>query len=217
MQPTGWHWSRIAAENLVAKVNRLKQRLEETPNAKIPELQFLTEKDWLDAAQANLNTDIDYRRALSSLRNIAENEFVNMLKPALDKYIQANNGQFPTDLSRLQEYFSSPVDDAILQRWEITSPKTVPNVGVGDDGIITEKAPVDDIFDSRNVVGNRGSGSVDFLTMETQDVLMPVYKAFTSANGGQEPVNMSQMLPYATTAEQQIALQKMIERHALDN
>jgi RNA polymerase sigma factor (sigma-70 family) len=207
----------LAANNLVAKVNKLKRRLEETPNAKIPELQFLTEKDWLDAAEANLNTDLDYRRALSSLRNSAENEFVNVLKPALDKYIQANNGQFPTDLSQLQEYFSSPVDDAILQRWEITSPKTVPNVGVGEDGIITEKAPVDDIFDSRNVVGNRGSGRVDFLTTETQDVLTPVYKAFTAANEGQEPVNMSQMLPYATTAEQQVALQKMIERQALDN
>src|SRR5206468_1834676 len=47
---------------LVDKMNRLKQRLSETPNAKIPELQFITEQDWLNAANAKLDTDADYRR-----------------------------------------------------------------------------------------------------------------------------------------------------------
>jgi len=34
-------------------MNKLKQRLAETPGAKIPELQFLTDQDWLNAAMAN--------------------------------------------------------------------------------------------------------------------------------------------------------------------
>jgi hypothetical protein len=128
--------------------------------------------------------------------------------------MRANTGQFPTDLAQLQPYFTPPVDDAILQRWEITSPKTVPNLGVGGDGIITQRAPVDDVFDSRFGVGSSGSGSVDFLTTQTQDLVAPIYKAFLAANSGQNPTDISQLLPYATTPEQQAALQKLILRNS---
>ena len=61
--------SDVTTKALVVKVNKLKQRLEQTPNARIPELQLVTEKDWLNAARGNLETDADYRRALSTLRN----------------------------------------------------------------------------------------------------------------------------------------------------
>jgi RNA polymerase sigma factor (sigma-70 family) len=209
--PTG-----SAVKSLLGKVNKLKQRLEEAPDAKIPELQFLTEQNWLNAASGKLETDIDYRRALASLRSAAENTFASMLQPALSKYLQANNGQFPTDLFQLQPFFASPVDAAILQRWEVTSPKTIPNLGVGETGIITEKVPVDDVFDTRIAVGSSGYGNVDFLTTETQDALIPVYKAFVKANGGQEPADISQVLPYATTPEQQAAIQKMMLRKSAD-
>jgi len=207
----------IAARELVDKVNKLKERLEEMPNAKIPEMQFLTDKDWLSAANGNLNTDMDYRRALSKLRSIAQGEFVAQLKPALNQYLQANNGQFPTDLSQLQPYFAAPMDDAILQRWEVTTQATVPSIGVGPNGMmITETAAVDDIFDTRDVVSSDGTGQADFLNSEERNVLPSVYKNYEAANGGQEPTNMSQMLPYATTPEQQSTVQKMILRASLN-
>jgi RNA polymerase sigma factor (sigma-70 family) len=201
-----------AAKALVDKVNRLKLRLEQTPGAKIPELQFLTDQDWIRAASGNLDSDMDYRMALSALRSAGENKFAAELQPALNQYMKANNGQFPTDLSQLQSYFTSPVDDAILQRWEITSPNTVVNIGVGKAGIITETAAVDDVFDTRIAVGSDGYGNVDFLTTETQDLLVPVYKAYLAANNGQNPSDPSQLLPYATTPEQQSAVQKQALR-----
>jgi hypothetical protein len=203
----------VAAKTLTDKVNRLKQRLADTPGAKIPEMQFLTDEDWLKAANCNLDTDLDYRKALASLRDIAEGKFAGMLHSALGEYLQANNQQFPTDLSQLQPYFASPVDQDILDRWEITSPSTVPNVEVGSQGIITEKAAVDDIFDGRNVIGADGFGNVDFLTTETEDALIPVYKAARAANNGQNP-DYSQLLQYATTPEQQAAVQKMILKNS---
>jgi RNA polymerase sigma factor (sigma-70 family) len=203
-----------AAKTLTDKVNRLKQRLADTPGAKIPELQFLTDEDWLRAANCSLENEMDYRKALASLREIAEDTFANMLHSALGKYMQANNEQFPTDLSQLQPFFASPVDQDILDRWEITSPSTVPNVGVGSQGIITQKAAVDEIFDTRNVVGSDGSGAVDFLTTETQAQLMQVTKAYLAANKGHAPADVSDMLPYATTPEQQAAVQKMILKHS---
>jgi hypothetical protein len=212
-----------AAKSLVARVNKLKQRLADTPNASIPEFQFLTEQDWLNAASGNLDTDADYRHALASLRSAAENSFAPLLQTALSQYMQANNGQFPTDISQLQSYFTSPVDDAILQRWEIAPASTVPNVGMGDT-MITEKAAVDDVVDTRIVVGPSGYGSTEFLSSEIGNTLKPVYEAYASANPNGLPIGLNQqnsgpsiLLPYATTPEQQAAVQKLIEQKALEN
>jgi RNA polymerase sigma factor (sigma-70 family) len=185
-----------------------------TPDAKIPELQFLTEQDWLKAANGNLDTDADYRRALASLRDAGENKFGNMVETALQKFYQANGKQFPTDFAQLQPYFDSPVDDAILQRWEITPASTVPNLGMGDP-IITQKAPVDDMFDQRIAIGPNGYGSTDFLSSEIRSTLGPVFQAFQDANNGQESTNSSQLLPYASTAEQKALLQKLMQRDSL--
>ena len=67
-----------AAKTAVAKAKFLKQYLEQHPDRKIPELQFLSEKDWADAAwNADLNTEDGIRVALSNLRGEAENIFLN--------------------------------------------------------------------------------------------------------------------------------------------
>jgi RNA polymerase sigma factor (sigma-70 family) len=212
-----------AAEAWMAKVNTLKQRLEVTPAAKIPEMQLLTEQDWLDATKNNnLATDNDFRRAFSSLRQEAENQFVQTsLKPALNSYLQANNGQFPTDLSQLQSYFNAPVDPAILQRWEVTPGSTVPTLGLGEQ-IITETAAVDDLLDSRIAIGSDGAtGSTSFLASETQPTLQPVYQAYIAANGAigatAANFNFSQLMSYATTPAQQAAVQKLIQQQALSH
>jgi len=201
---------------LLDKVNWLKQQLETNPNAKIPEFQFLTDQDWLIAANGKLDSETDYRKAFASLRNAAENKFGSLVENALQKYYQANGTTFPPDFTQLQPYFESPVDDSVLQRWQFTSAQTVPNVDVGDP-IITQKAAVDDLFDSRIVIGPRAYGSSDFLASEIKTTLDPVYQAFMAANNGQEPTSQAQLQPYATTPEQKALLQKVMERAALDS
>jgi hypothetical protein len=203
-----------SAKALVAKMNKLKQRLAETPNAKIPELQFVTEQDWLNAANGKLDTDADYRRALASLRSAAESKVASMLQKALRAYLQSSSGQMPTDLGQLQPYFDSPVDDAILQRWEIAPAATVTSLGLGGDVIITQKAPVDDVFDTRYGIGPSGFGSTDFLSREVAPTMNPLWEAFRAAHSGQWPDDVSQLLPYATTPEQQAALQKLMLKNS---
>jgi RNA polymerase sigma factor (sigma-70 family) len=203
-----------SAKALAAKMNKLKQRLAETPGAKIPELQFLTDQDWLNAANGKLDTDADYRRALASLRSAAEGKVASMLQKALKAYLQSSSGQMPTDLGQLQPYFDSPMDDAILQRWEIAPASTVQSLGMGGDVIITQKAPVDDVFDTRYGIGPTGSGSTDFLPNETFETMKPVFDAYRAAHNGQWQIEMSQLLPYATTPEQQTALQKLILKNS---
>ena len=204
-----------AADSWLARVNLLKGRVQQTPGAKIPELQYLTDDDWLSAAKGDLKTDEDYKRAMSNLRNMAETALIqSQFQPALKLYAQANNGQFPTDLSQLQQYFTSPVDDSILQRWEIAPHSMVGGVGVGDN-IITQIAAVDGDLDNRYAVGLNGwgtSGIQDWESPSLDTILAPVLKAYMAANNGLEPTDPSQVAPYITTPEQQAALQKVLKQ-----
>lgn len=204
----------LAAKSWLARVNQLKDKLQQTPQARIPEFKYLTEQDWLAAAQGDLNTDEDYRKAFSGLRNAAESAFMSTaLNPAVRQYEQANNGQFPTEIFQLQPYFDPPADDSILQRWQVAPASTVPSVGVGST-IITQVAAVDADYDSRYAIGPNGfgsSGSQDWDPASNPGyILKPVMQAYAAANNGLEPTDPSQLVPYATTPDQQAALQKVL-------
>lgn len=209
--------TKTAAQSWLSRVGQLKQRLAQDPTAKIPELRFVTEQDWLNAAREELHTEADYRRALSTLRSAGESQVASMLKKGLTGYMRDNSGQMPTDLAQLQPYFDSPVEDAILQRWEIAPAATVESLGMGGDVIITQKAPVDDVFDTRYGIGPNGSGSTEFLSQEIAPTMNPVWEAFRAAHNGQWPDDTSQLLPYATTPEQQAALQKLMLKKSAGN
>ena len=93
------------------RVSRLKQLLETNPSEKTPELQFLTDREWiwLVDKQAILDSEDGYRRVLSRARFTAELNFVREhLYPALQRYAQDNNGQFPSAVSQLKPYFQTP-------------------------------------------------------------------------------------------------------------
>lgn len=197
------------------RVTRLKQRMEQTPGAKIPELQLLTDLDWLAAAKGELETETDFRRALSKVRGAAEEKFAAMLQKALKEYWEANDEQFPTHLAQLQPYFDSPVDPALFERWEITPASNLKNLIMGGDKIISQKAPVDDAFDSRFGIGPAGWGSTDFLSGQTVPLLEPVRAAFRAAHHGQLPDDPAELLPFATTPEQRTAIEKLMLRKSV--
>jgi RNA polymerase sigma factor (sigma-70 family) len=209
-----------AAKAWLDKVNKLKARLEENPGARIPEMQFLTEQDWLKAARQKLETDADYRRALAALRNVVESKFVAMYQPALQRYLDANNNQFPTDVSQLASYFNPPIDEAILQRWKFIPAKGNANQGIaGGNWILTEKAPVDELFDSCYSIGLHSSGTVDAFTSNHEIAIGLLQRAFFRAN---PPATMpppstpsaAELSPYATTPEQQSVVQQMFLRES---
>jgi hypothetical protein len=124
----------------------------------------------------------------------------------------ANPGQFPTDLSQLQPYFNPPVDPSILQRWEVAPKAAVPSLGMGGDWIITQVAIVDADYDERYGVGLGGYGTASPQDNSPAGILRPVFEAYTTANNGTLPADISQLVPYATTPEQQAALQLAIKR-----
>jgi hypothetical protein len=184
------------------RANKLKEKLKQMPDQNIPEIQLLTEQGWLSAARdiGQLQTDADFNQALSALRNSAKSEFVPTLQNALRKYAQANNNQLPTEMSQLKPFFTSSVDDSLLQRYEITQP-----------GVVTLKpTPLDDVDDKYYEVGlNTISG---WSTGEA--ALQQATVAFSTANNGQSPTDPSQLLPYVKTPVEQAALQKLLHNQA---
>jgi hypothetical protein len=204
------------AQTSLAKIELLKQRLEQTPGAKIPEFQFLTEEDWLIAAKRSLRTDEDYRRAFAALRNTAVRAFKPVLQAALKQYLQANPGQVPTDLSQIQPFFKPPVEEAVLQRWQIALAENYPTCGVGSKWVVSQRAAVDEDYDSCAVLGPNGENWNSFKWLKALQPLVPVFKAYAAANNGKEPTNeqgqtdYSLLKPYAQTPAQQAALQGLL-------
>jgi len=150
------------------RMNRLKQLFAANPGEAVPELHYLTDREWLELVTYDHHRlDPDNSRALSSARNKAQHYFaMSILDDALRKFGKNNNGQFPTDLSQLVPYFKSPVDASVLQRWSILPTSSLPSgMRVDEDWVITQKAPVNAALDQRVVVGMKdtqlGTGSTN--------------------------------------------------------
>jgi len=162
-QPPGAPMSRndmlaSMAKEYSERVSRIKQLLEANPSEKIPELQFLTDEDWLFLAnKRTLETEEGRSRAMSTARQMAEENFVgDTLRPALQKYARDHDGQFPGDLDRLRSYLKSKIDETVLRRWTVLPKRNL--VGplqaqLREDWFITQKAPVNAALDQRILCG----------------------------------------------------------------
>ena len=202
--------SKKAVETVAAKVKLLKQRLEEMPDRKIPELQFVTEKDWANAVwDADLDTEDGVREALSKLRETAENIFLNeMMKAAFKKYLAANNDILPSDLSELKPYFEVPITDAMLQRYELLQ------TGKPDNSADLVKLAVyaDEDYDSNHGMSINGAWGGRF--NRVSGAVEAASEAFAKANHGQLPSEPSQVMPYLKNPMDAETVQKYLNQIA---
>ena len=136
------------SEEWLAKFKELKRAFELRPDQAIPEMQQLTELDWLGVARRiPMDPENDYRSARAKLREWAKYKFASRLSSALLAFEDANHGMVPGDLSLLQPYLDGPVDPATMARYEVHA------TGKASDlrrtKVIVERAPIDAEFDSR--------------------------------------------------------------------
>ncbi|HMJ66085.1 MAG TPA: hypothetical protein VK615_12140, partial [Candidatus Binatia bacterium] len=185
-----------AAQNLALRAAQLRDRLENAPQMKIPEMQFLTERDWLNAGGSvkQLENDDDYRRALGSLRSRAKGVFGGMMQKAVRQYVEANGGTLPTEMAQLQPYMNPPADPALLDRYGLVANGTLGDAQRGRT-IITEKAPpLDNEFDSHFEFSLNSSYS--HTVNRNGDALETAAVAYAQANKGLLPSEPSQITPY---------------------
>ncbi len=182
----------------------LRKLFEDRPEHRIPQMQLLSDETWLDLARdADLSSEIGIRNAFSEVRRYAENQFVMKLSDALRKFGQANEQKLPDALSQLKPYFDPPVDDAMIAQYKLLHTEKEKAI-LGTPWAITERALVDEDYDTRWGVGPSGYGPIP-PSQQTMSALLsqlaPAIKAFTAANNGTPPSELAQLKPYVLTPE----------------
>jgi RNA polymerase sigma factor (sigma-70 family) len=138
---------------------QLRLLAKQRPELLIPELQLLTDRDWLDYAQsAKLETDADIRELFRNLRTNAKNTLGNRMPKAMRAYLKAHDDTLPADPIQLAPFFDPPLDTAILQRYQMSATGKLSDVPARQQtgNLVVEKAPIDAEYDSRLTVGTRG-------------------------------------------------------------
>jgi hypothetical protein len=187
----------------------LRQRLEQAPERKIPELKFLTEKDWLNVAGDvdKLESDEDFSRAMSDLRARSKSVFGEKMRKALRQYAEANGNMLPSDITQLQSYFGEPVDIAALQRYQIVASGILADVGSGTTIIKEIGSRVDD-YDSHFEFSLNGTSSNSGSMIG--DALEAAATAYANANGGLLPKTPEQLASYLQQPVETARMQKFL-------
>ena len=201
-----------AVKKVAAKVKLLKQLLEQRPEKKIPELEFVTEKVWADVSwNADLDTEDGIRMALSNLRGEAENIFLNeMMKAAIKKYLTANNDLLPANLFELKPYFDAPVTDAMLGRYALLQ------TGKPDRTADLVKLAVyaDEDYDSFHVITVNGASGGGF--NRNQDAINDAAREYARLNNYQAPTNPDQIAPFLHKTIDAATIQKYLNQFVVD-
>ena len=194
------------------RVAILKQKLEQMPDKRIPEMQFLTEKHWARAAQdADVESEDGVRNALAGLRTIAKTQFAQMIQSALNHYTNANDGLLPSALSQLSPYFATPVDETLLERYQLLQTGKL-----SDDpskAVVEEIAPpVDDLHDSKIGITMNGLFTDSFNGIA--DAIEAAAKAFAAANNGRAPTLPSEITPYLRVSINEADLKEYLNQRS---
>jgi hypothetical protein len=217
-----------------ARITLLKQRVDQMPDKRIPEMDFLTDKDWAAAIRdADLTSDDGVRQAMSALRRAAKGNFLEAMLGAFNKYaaaanggdlpadpaqlaqaLNANVGLLPSELTQLKPYFDVPVDETTLRRYQLLLHPGTLHDNLSDTIIFEIAPPVDDEYDTRYSIGLRsgGVGSVNLIA----DAVAAAAKVYAQANNGQTPNEPAQITPYLEQPLDPILVQKYLSRLTAD-
>jgi RNA polymerase sigma factor (sigma-70 family) len=201
-----------------AKGAKLRQLFEQMPDQQVPEMQLLSDQQWLDIARdADLDSKTGISKAMRTVRQTAKNNFAPQMAKALKEFVEANNGQLPNDLFQLKPYFKSPVNDAMLQQYKLLFTGKMSDLQSGE-WIVADQSVLDQGYgESLRKIGLNGYTRPESEPREDEQVtalareLGPAIKAYSNANAGLTPTNFDQLKPYVTTPAQDAALQQLIK------
>jgi hypothetical protein len=153
-----------------AKKEKLQGIFAERPDQRIPEMQCLTDQQWLSLAKdADMDTEFGIGVALSDVRFASQQAFAPTFQKALNKFSEANEGNLPDSIAKLKPFFDSPVDDAILERYEVLG-KEVPREGWLKGMVLIEKGLADQPREAIFVIGPNRTG---YAPHETKHAIWP--------------------------------------------
>jgi hypothetical protein len=175
----------------------VRQRLQQSPDQHIPELQLLTERNWFETVKdlKQLDTDEDFKRAFSEARNSAKGEFGELLRKGLRSFAEATAANCPRSLRNSQPYFEKTVDESVFQRYHLLQtgqtqrsfremPTWLPKL---PHQLIETMMPS---FSSRSMEPTRALAVPLMASLKTAGM------KFAAANNGLLPTDPAQLTPY---------------------
>ena len=180
------------------RVDRLAEFLSLHDSLRIPELEFLSARDWLDATNSvALETEADYRMALATLRRQAKQAVAPKIKEALAAYMSENEGVAPTESSQLLPYLDPAVSPAILARYKANPSGELLNVRTpGAKMVLVEENGPDEIWHWRISFGT--DGGIGTMGPPGIQNIRETIEAFEKAEG-RRPESAEELRPYLPT------------------
>ena len=188
----------------LARVKQMRRLFDEHPEQRIPEMQFLTDQDWLRVAKRiDLDVEEGARKAFAAIRDIAATRFAPQLSSALKKFRDSSPGAAPPSIAALASFFEAPPDEAMLDRYELR--KVTESYDPAPRWRVQTKAPIDADHDSRHYVDayvdGRGSGGGSLgapwaWIPEFREQSDLAYQAYAAAHKGTSASNLADVLPY---------------------
>ena len=186
-----------ALEAWLDKVKMLSTWLEKMPDKRIPEMAFLTEDDWLEAAKnARFGTDLEIRESLAKLRGLALHRISTPINDALSRYRKETRNRLPPEPRALASYFDPAIDPAILDNYEIADrdeTKIIDMDGKMPLRVMRNKL-VDDIYDTQ--LSYMSGGTMVQQVRLSQDAIAEAVREYRRINNGQSPSEPAQIAPY---------------------
>lgn len=193
----------------LTQMTRLREFLAQRPEWDIPELKLLSEQDWFDAAARDpIESEEQFRRATSRLRDIAVGRASQRIRKALNAYLASHDGALPLSALALAPYFDPPIDPAILGRYGMLQNGRLSDVPKNQLTRILAPKPVDVEFDAYSYVGTNGYGNNGVAMGEN---VRHARRLFADANGGQRATTAEQLLPHLKWPVSLAALKKYLE------
>jgi hypothetical protein len=206
-----------------SRFNRLKARLAQDPRQQIPELRFLDDSAWFEILNrhSHLKPEIADRLMLSELRSLATAQFFSIFSSALRCYLKASHQQLPTELAQLEPYFVTPVDAALLDRYELRTtgsaseqPANIPVIGLKESSIVDDEidfvAPVITITGAGLELESWTETVRSWTTQSARQnhALGKAVQAYRVAHRGEQPRDPRELLPFFTHPSQAEAFLK---------
>lgn len=180
------------------RVGKLRRQVTDSPAHRIPEMDFLTDRDWLLVTRDNpLAGEMQLRRALADLRRLAKEqpEVNRNLTNAMRDFGHAHPGQVPVSVLDLQPYFKPALSNALLARYELVPPGMA-NIQT-KTWVLIEKTLIDGEFDTQYYHGLDGSSGNFFSSNRGSTVnYSQIFAAFSRDHPNEFPTRSSQLEPY---------------------
>ena len=138
---------------------KIKAKFEEMPDQKIPELQYLSDHQWLTNSRREPDElerfgDRAWRQLFANMRAESKMGFASQLGGALQRHVVANDGKLPTDLSQLKQHSGrkfgeqQTMPDEILNRYRLVQSGNLRELDFQSPLIIESAPPADAEWDT---------------------------------------------------------------------